>query len=455
MMAIQTCAHAQTASGGLGTNESLLTKIFGGLLILFLALIAWEVVERKLESRSSLDIAKLAAAAAKKHSGSAPPSGSLSTVAPTPFARPTAPPPPPPPPMLPTVPSPEPESIPSSGPSSQGFASVSSGLPPAPMGAPAFGASFTPAIDSATSHLSSVPANDSGSSGGWADLLQRVRAGEPESAPTTSPIAPSPTAPATPASPTTFAASPSPSSSSSEAWEALLKRTTSTEAPPAHPDKSGSLDKISLQSNLQFPDSPSIAPPPPAAQGPSPIHLGVPISPPEQPLPLSLNTDSPFSNIGIGSPGPVPTQALDFTFPSPAPVESNFSFPGGGLDSNPSSFPPLADHPFQAPQVSGFQLPSTSPATPGPGSPTPPASFGMPLDSSPSSTLPLSDLFASKPSSTPQPFRLPGAGAEPKGFQGFPQGPEHDPASLGRTISLDFGKSPGQKPPPPLPRTEG
>lgn len=428
---LQSAAWAQPAAKGLAAYSSLLTSGFFVLLAAFIGLVIWEVLDNKKASRSSLDIAKLAAAAAKKQSAAGAPSGSLANLEAPPTSRPFAPPPPPPPP--PTTPA---SSESREGTSASPFANIPAPVESAnPFAPPA----RDMAGDSPASLESTVAFNpsgaDAGSSGGWADLLQRVRAGEPESGGFSSP---SPTAP--PAteeeaySEHTLAAPPPVSpASSSEAWEALLKRTTSGESAgsglnPKIP--AADVGKISLASSFE---SSVEAPPPPSFSSQPPVTpmFG------ENEIGALPGAPSSFSLPSAPPPAAEPSMGLGFSFsPEPSQEASPFSLP-----------PTPATGSFEAPSFKlpgsddsgGFQLPGGNS----------PFDFGASEGSS-SSTLPLSDLFSSKSApSTPPAFQLPSGsgGMDPFGAT--------DDAGLGRTISLDFSKGGGQKPPPPLPKTEG
>lgn len=452
--------------------EGTLTKSAIGLAILLCGLVAWEVVESKRASRSSLDIAKLAAAAAKKKaSTSAPASGSLEA----PSSRSFAPPPPPPPSTSPPPPPP---------PASTGAAPP----PPPPMenpfAAPQSATSTPPpaAIEGPaglpTDSTVAFNPPDAGSSGGWAHLLQRVRAGEPEAA-SFGGDAPPPSTEGD-AQPAAFGAGDAPafgmassggpadeSSSSSEAWEALLKRTTNSD--PAGSDlPSGNQDasRISLGSNfLDTPEEPKAEP-----QRQSSFQL--PASPDSAPA------ATPFQLPGTASASHAPTTSFQLSNEPGAPSHesSSFQLPGSsGSDSPTSSF----QFPSSAPEppVSSFQLPGAAASAqpdPAPSFKLPGAAgsefggggggfqmpgagmgsnpFGGPSDTS--STLPLSDMFSSSQSAPS--FQLPSLGTQSGGspFDFSGEGGGHD-AGPGRTISLDFSQGSGQIPPPPQPKTEG
>lgn len=471
-LVLQGAVYAQVQPTGLAAHESLLTMAFFGLLVAFVALVVWEVLDNRSASRSSLDIAKLAAAAAKKQSSAGAPSGSLAQIEALPTGRPFAPPPPPPPPKLPE---PAVEASPFAPPAP----------PPMPASEPPVSNPFAApsvemvgASDLGSPHVESTVAfppgsADAGSSGGWADLLQRVRAGEPEAA--------------------SFEASPPPSTedesfslagstepaaaSSSEAWEALLKRTTGNEpSKPASP-VGGDVGKISLQSNFQLPGDAPAPPsfgsegspfggmpssdPPPASNvfgtsfaeaAPPPAPSSAFSLPPQAPpasdpvgsgFPFassepSVEASSPFSSLGTSG-----------SFPASPPVSAGGS---GGFES-PAFKLPGAPPPTPAEEFStgGFQLPG--PAGGGFGG----SAFDLPggVGENPaSSTLPLSDLFSKPGSGAPPAFQLPGSGGGAMDFSSALDSESANPG-LGRTISLDFARGGGQKPPPPLPKTEG
>ena len=410
----QTAAWAQPEAKGLAAYSSLLTNGFFVLLATFVGLVIWEVLDSRKASRSSLDIAKLAAAAAKKQSAAGAPSGSLAGLEAPPATRPFAPPPPPPPPRPAAVEPPPQEAAPSSPFAPKAAPAESSN----PFAAPA----RDMAIESPASLESTIafnPGSDAGSSGGWADLLQRVRAGEPEAG--GFPAASSPPSTEDEGGQTLSAAPPTPSSaSSSEAWEALLKRTTTGESSAPKPAASD-IGKISLGSSPPaFPASST-----PSFGDDSAFSL-----PTNAPSGFSLPPSSePSGTLGFSfSPEPSGESPSPFSLP-PTPAASgfeapSFKLPGGGADDS-----------------GGFQLPGGNS----------PFDFGASAEGSSTSTLPLSDLFASKspPASGPPAFQLPtGSGASD------PFGSSED-IGVARTISLDFSKGGGQKPPPPLPKTEG
>lgn len=466
---LQTAAFAQAKPTGLAAYESLLTTVFFALLVTFAALVVWEVLDSRKASRSSLDIAKLAAAAAKKQSAAGAPSGSLAHLDAPPTSRPFAPPPPPPPPKQPAFEASTENASPFAAPPREEPANNPFAAPPTEM----LGASSPGSLESTVAFS---PTGDAGSSGGWADLLQRVRAGEPEaasfeSAPTPSTEDESFVLP----SASSEASAPSPASSS-EAWEALLKRTTTGDSGKAPKIPTG--DKISLNSNFQLPGE--AAPPPQfggspfggsgeeAASVPNVFGSGF-----DEGATFQANPPA-FSLPGSPSPPePSPLGGMGFSFPSsdpapePAPPFGGF---GGGFGSPtgaggsggfespsfklPGSTPPADD--FGA--GGGFQLPSGGGVGGGGfgGGGANPFDFGggAAFDENPSSsTLPLSDLF-SKPSSSPPAFQLPSGGGPLDFGAGLDDAAGGNPA-LGRTISLDFAKGGGQKPPPPLPKTEG
>ncbi len=458
-------ADVQSMAKALLPFEGMLTKGAIGLALLLVGLGAWEFIDNKRASRSSLDIAKLAAAAAKKKSSaSAPASGSLDA---QPASRSFAPPPPPPPPAT-------------ESPSSSSFDSGSPPPPPPPPADNPF-ASSTPASSSSPfgdrageslggvqpveSTVAFTPA-DAGSSGGWADLLQRVRAGEPEAA-SFSENSPAPSteseaqaaaaaqlgASASPPSdlsqpsnafaPPPVGGAPAEPSASSEAWEALLKRTTGTESSMDAPPSQDS-GRISLGSGFA-PPAPQSSPPPtdfgtpnaPAFSLPKP-GASEPSSPPEGfgdpggfQLPVSGGSDSPTSSFSLpgASASDSPTSSFSVPGATPPPPEPSgppsFKLPGGGSSG-----------------AGGFQMPGQSP-------------FGGGTDDS-SSTMPLNDMFSPPPGGAPPSFQLPSAGGQP-----FAAGGGDSPFDFGsgdgagRTISLDFSQGTGQIPPPPQPKTEG
>ncbi len=450
-------AYAQGGDAGfLQANESLLLWGGAGLLGLLLLLIAWEIYDQKSASRSSLDIAKLAAAAAKKHSASAPPSGSLTSLGTLAAASSGgfAPPPPPPPAAAP--------------PSAGGSGGFSAPPPPPPPSAPPAGGVFSPpASDVAASRADEGGA---GGSGGWADLLQRVRAGEPEAASFQSSSPPPSTEdetfaqpPASPGSgegfsPQVGGAGLQPSASatgspdggaaggSSEAWEALLKRTTKTEDSLAG-GPGGDPGKISLSSSFSLPGEKSEE----SGQAPAAFNLG---GGPPAPGPGGSGLGG-FSLPG-STPPPSAGDSGGFSLPGTSPAGgSPFALPGAGD----ASMPGAGGGGFKLPGGLGDSLGATMSSAPGGfdfGS-APPS--GGPQDLG--STLPLSDMFGSKPTSdsAPPAFQLPGSGGSgvPSAFDtskgtgdsggGIPGG--------SRKISLDFASGGGQTPPPPLPKTEG
>lgn len=468
-----------SAEGGfvktLAQYEGGLTKSAIGLAVILCGLVAWEVLESKKASRSSLDIAKLAAAAAKKKASSAAPaSGSLDS---TP-SRSFAPPPPPPPSTTPPPPPPPPASSAAPPPMENPFAT--------PPSAPSATPGSIPSSPIATDSTVAFNPPDAGSSGGWADLLQRVRSGEPEAA-SFSGDAPAPStegdAVANPfqvggeAPSFGIAASPSPAaepSSSSEAWEALLKRTTNPEpsgfdAPPT-PGDSG---RISLGSSFvapieepvkpagfQLPATPEPSGPPSPFPMPGTSQTGSPPPPSTSfQLPGAAASNTPPTPFQLpASQAPEPGSASGFKLPessgSEAPT-SSFQFPGGteapaspfqvpgAAASSQSESAPSFKLPGGGGGGGGFQLPGAGGANP----------FGGAEDSS--STLPLSDMFSSSAQSAPS-FQLPSLGTQPSGspFDFTGGGGGHD-AGPGRTISLDFSQGTGQVPPPPQPKTEG
>lgn len=475
-------AHAQTGlAKTLAPHEGMLTGGAVGLLLVFVGLIAWEVFDQKRESRSSLDIAKLAAAAAKKKSSaSAPPSGSLSAVGAG--GKSFAPPPPPPPP-------PPPASNPA--PAASSAAAPPPPPPTAGAGQNPFSQQSTPAaspsgMDNADSTVAFSPP-DAGSSGGWADLLQRVRAGEPEAAnfgetPAPSTEGDNAAAPPPPLSfgdsappPPPAAASggtepsglisppPAESAASSEAWEALLKRTTGGGDMDRPPTKES--DRIQLGGNPQafsVPDSDSSGPP----QAPPSFSLSSSEEQPKAPgpsgfqLPGSGGVEPPSSGFKLPDSSPsAPAASSGFQLPGSggasdsAPSSSPFSLPGASAEppkppaGGPPSFKLPGSEPSGAPSPGGFQLPGQSEPNPFAGG------FGGGIDD-PSSTLPLSDMFSNSGGSPPS-FQMPSSGgqAQQQGSSPFEFPSGDDPH--GRTISLDFSQGVGQTPPPPNPKTEG
>lgn len=287
------CTQAALAQGGLAEtlkkNEQLLLYGLYVLGPLFLILLGWEIAAGRSGAGASLDIDRLAAAAAKKQQSAAAQSfnpGAAAPPPPPPPPRPSAAPPPPPPP-------PPPSGMPGMPPAAAGggmdddnpFRRLSQlaaenereaspvpgarpGAPPPPPPPPPAAAPGAPAAGAGAG------GGEGAAGGGWADLLQRVRAGEPEAAsfgdadapppsteeeapgpfaaPQAAPPPPPPLPPPTPASPPpppAFAtpAPPPPTaggSSSSEAWEALLKKTAGDDL--AKPKKPGDAQRISL-----------------------------------------------------------------------------------------------------------------------------------------------------------------------------------------------------------------
>lgn len=502
ILGLPSAALAQPQASGIAAYESLLTQGFFVLLLLFLGLVVWEVVENRRSSRSSLDIAKLAAAAAKKQSAAGAPSGSLAQLEAPPTSRPFAPPPPPPPPRQPAASEPLAERASPFAP------------PPPPPPPPVSEASnpfavAPPPMDFGGSHslhaeptVAFAPSQDAGSSGGWADLLQRVRAGEPE--PSAFPVASGPPVteeesfsaiPPAPASPLASAgdfaggvATGGLAGSSSEAWEALLKRTTSGESGKAKAP-SADVGKISLNSSFALPSEPLASPPaqpsfPPASPGfPSPSGGALGSAPAPAPfggfgLPANEEPQggfpAPSSPGAFSLPSSTPTLADPnlggalgggFSFPSePSGEGSPFGGFGGGFSAPPAA---SGSGGFEAPS---FKLPGTAaPAddfSGGRGGFSLPSSGGFALGGSKSldlggvgqeapssSTLPLSDLFSSKPATGTPAFQLPSGGGSPLDFP--PLDSDLPGPGMGRTISLDFAKGGGQQPPPPLPKTEG
>jgi hypothetical protein len=501
LLALQSAVLAQPKPSGLAAQEPLLIKAFFGLLAAFVALVAWEVLDNKKASRSSLDIAKLAAAAAKKQSAASAPSGSLANLEAPPTSRPFAPPPPPPPPKQPAPPE-----LVASMEQASPFAPPS---PPAdvnnPFAAPPAEMLGAGALGSTESTVAFNPTNDAGSSGGWADLLQRVRAGEPEAASfeaSPPPLTEDESFVLPPTTPDPGNLSPA---SSSEAWEALLKRTTTGEPKSGAPKApQGDVGKISLASNFQLPGETPVAPSPFGAAPPSPFGTE-PAAPPfggapspfgssEEPSPIAPNVFGSFEDGGATFQTPAPGfpplasstppasepaaplgGGMGFSFssdPASEPASPFGGFAGGGFGSAPAvpgagssggfespSFklpgsPPADD--FGGGGSGGFQLPGSAASAPGGfGGAANPFDFGgaAGTENPSSSTLPLSDLFSKPAGGAPPAFQLPSGGG-PLEFGG---GLDSDAANpgLGRTISLDFAKGGGQKPPPPLPKTEG
>ncbi len=470
MTALQSAAHAQAKPTGLAAYEGLLTTGFFGLLVAFVALVAWEVADNRKASRSSLDIAKLAAAAAKKQSAAGAPSGSLAQLDAPPTSRPFAPPPPPPPPKQPPAPAaeaPREQAMPFAAPPAREEAPNPFAAPPSEMiGASAGSLESTVAF--------APPGGDAGASGGWADLLQRVRAGEPEAA--SFEAAPPPSTEENVFGASSEAAAPT-AASSSEAWEALLRRTTTGEGPVAPKSPSGDVGKISLNSSFQVPGSAETppAPSPFASPGASPFGGGS-----SEPAGMFGSFDDGSATLpSAGPPGAFslpsqppaaaepPALGMGFSFNEPS-AESASPFGGfggagfgtapptpgaggsGGFESPAFRLPGSAPNEDLGGGGGGFQLPSGSALGSTIG--TNPFDFGggggVPENPS-SSTLPLSDLFGSKPSGQPPSFQLPSGGGLDFSDAGS------DSPGLGRTISLDFAKGGGQKPPPPLPKTEG
>ena len=498
--ALTGAAQAETGAAAnlakaLAPFEGLLLKGLIGLLGFFVALVVWEVVEQKRASRSSLDIAKLAAAAAKKKSSAAAPaSGSLTSVE-APSSRSFAPPPPPPPPpAAASTPPPSGGSAPPPPP------------PPAdnPFASSGAGAAAVGGAQPADSTVAFTPP-DAGSSGGWADLLQRVRAGEPEAAsfgdsspPPSTEQEPNPgfapPAGGTPSETPTAGAfqmppssgssgefSPPPGASlgggapsspqnapdgsaSSEAWEALLKRTTGGpgdspfDAPPTQ--DSGRISLGSAFSETGIPASPD----PTSKLGGGPPSFSLPGSQQPEPgpgdspgfkIPGTAGTDAPTSAFQLPGSGGSDAPTLAFQLPgsggSDAPT-SAFSLPG-------SQPPPSGEGPPSFKLPGGQESKPAAGAGGAPGFSMPGGGGANPFDSSgfddPSSTLPLTDMFGSGQAGSPPSFQLPSMGQQKQGGGGdFGGGFQFD-GEAGRTISLDFSQGSGQTPPPPQPKTEG
>ena len=520
-MALQSAAFAQAEPSGLAAYEGLLTKGFVVLLFGLIGLVAWEVADNRKASRSSLDIAKLAAAAAKKQSAAGAPSGSLAQLEPPPSSRPFAPPPPPPPPKQPPASEPSMET-------SSPFAAPAREEAANPFAAPPSEMISSPGSLESTVAFS-PSGGDPGSSGGWADLLQRVRAGEPEAAsfgqssppPSTEDegsgqfVVPGGLGEAM-GGPSQAPMSPA---SSSEAWEALLKRTTSSESGPGPAKVTGGGDKISLNSTFQLPGEASAPPPAPSGFGMSASPFGgggseqppvsnifggggfddggatfpsagggSPFSSGADPSPFgTISEPSPFGTISEPSPFSMSSEPSPFSMPSsPPPPEpagaglGGFSF-GSSEPAEPSPFSMAPPGGFEPPTFKlpgspspvddfggggsgGFQIPSGAGAMGGGGGfgAANPFDFGGGMgaanENPSSSTLPLSDLFSSKSNAGgPPAFQLPTGGGGTPDFMGGGGGLDIDSGNpgLGRTISLDFAKGGGQKPPPPLPKTEG
>lgn len=539
LMSVLWLASPVLAEGGvvgelkksLSPHESLLIKLFFGLLFFLVGLVVWEFFARRESSHSSLDIAKLAAAAAKKKtSAKAPVSSSLSGIEEKPTGRSFAPPPPPPPQKLPS----SAPSVPSGNVSGEKSPADNPFAPPAPK--------QTATSASSEQTVSFSPSSDSGGSGDWSDLLDRVRAGEPEAGgfnhqtppPSTeqenSPVFGGPTSPpaassgfsfpAAEATPFGGQASSAPavpdSSSSSEAWEALLKKTT--HSGDEMPSPSSGVAGVGLTSSqapfvneLASTEPPALSQDSPFSLSPS-TDIQIPeTSSGESTSPFSFPQDSqgtePSPNFQFpASPG-VTDEATPFSLPqagstgstspsfeqSPNDTAPSFSLPVAGAEADMSSPLPVPESPatsFQLPSSSSGSVNSSAGTLPLPdmfsgssepsqdvassegmsgtipltdmfsGSPetTNPFSSG---DAAQSSTVPLGDMFSgSGESSTGVSFQLPstGQGATPSAptpFD-FPGAANHsfDPEA-GRTISLDFSQGLGQMPPPPQPKTEG
>lgn len=455
----------------LAPHESLITNGFFVLMALFAGLVIWEFVDQKRASRSSLDIAKLAAAAAKKQSAAGAPSGNLSRLNTPPTTRPFAPPPPPPPSKAAPPPPPPPsERAPSpfagSGAESEGGSEM---FPPA--GQPAGGGGDDASVESTVA----FSPNDAGSSGGWADLLQRVRAGEPEAASFQEASPPPSTEDESFAMPSLESAPPSmeapPSAgSSSEAWEALLKRTTSGDSPEQQQQAAAAdSSKISLNADFQMPGQGGPPPPPPPAP-PAPPAFDFPNA--DAPLPAdnftqALDSEPATAPLGFGggsSPFSMPVGNEEsgaapppFSFPGagapPADGGSTFQLPGPGLSDAASAAPPTFKLPGAGAasdnQTQSFQLPTGGGGGDAGANPFGFMGGGAPEPGPPSQTTPLNDLFGGAGA---------GAGAADPGaapsFQ-LPTGGGFDIDATNRTISLDFAQGGGQAPPPPFPKTEG
>lgn len=490
-------SSATQLAKALAPFEGLLTNGLIGLLVVFIGLLGWEFAEHRRASRSSLDIAKLAAAAAKKKSSaSAPASGSLSSVE-APSSRSFAPPPPPPPSSAPPPPS-QGSGAPPPPPAAADNPFASPAAAPPPPGADAQPSAIPDmGIQAPDSTVAFTPP-DAGSSGGWADLLQRVRAGEPEAAsfsdsspaPSTEsepnagspfggqmpgagpPPVPNnaPTAgafPAEPAGPPAMGGFNSPpmggspgadpaaaaapdGSASSEAWEALLKRTTGGpgDAPAESPPPSQDSGRISLGSSFAAPGiTPSPEPTNPLGDAPA-FSLPGGNDSGESPgfqLPGGAASNAPTTAFQAGDSGGfqipgtagsnAPTAAFQLGGGGPEPGGAPaFKLPGGqdtgGADSSGGA---------------GFSLPGQGGANP---------FEGAGIDD-PSSTLPLTDMFKSSPGGGQPSFQLPSVG-QPGGAGGpMDFGGMNFDGEAGRTISLDFSQGVGQTPPPPQPKTEG
>lgn len=451
-----------------------MTNLFFVLIALFVGLVIWELADQRRASRSSLDIAKLAAAAAKKQSAANAPSGNLAKLDSPPTTRPFAPPPPPPPSKAaPPPPPPPPSNAPPAGhqPSASPF-----GPPPSSEQQPAMGSSMGGEGmfgDSSVESTVAFTPNDPGASGGWADLLQRVRAGEPEAASFQESSPPPSTEDESFAMPSLDSSSsldPAPSAgSSSEAWEALLKRTTGGDSPERSGESGSESGKIQLNSNFQLPGE-SAPPPPPAP----PMDFSSPFdSAANNSMTQSLDFEPSTSPLSFGGGGGEPAGNSPFSLPTgddggatlaaPAPgfgfgsdlgPSSPFSLPdaGGGIDPPPPTFKlPGAGAVASDNQTQSFQLP-TGGAEAGGSSPFDFGSPSPPPPGPPSQTSPLSDLFGGQGSGSPgapPSFQLPSGGAD------FLGGGAFDVDASNRTISLDFAKGGGQAPPPPFPKTEG
>lgn len=473
----------------LSPYEGMMTNLFFVLIALFVGLVIWEVVDQRRASRSSLDIAKLAAAAAKKQSAASAPSGNLAKLDTPPTTRPFAPPPPPPPskaapPPPPPPPSGQPAEAPAPAASPFGPPSTEQQPPAAAMGGMPAGGMLgaEPSVDSTVAFTP----NDPGSSGGWADLLQRVRAGEPEAASFQESSPPPSTEDESFAMPSLESSSSldpaSSAGSSSEAWEALLKRTTG-DAPEGAADPGSESGKIQLNSSFQMPGQSAPPPPPPPAPPAPSMDFSSPFdAPASNAFTQSLDMEPTTAPLNLGgggepagnSPFSLPTGVDDggATLAAPAP---NFGFGaasgGGDAGASPFSLPDAgglggADAPpptFKLPgagaaasdnQTQSFQLPTGGGDAGGPnpfdfggGSPPPPPPGPA------SQTTPLNDLFGGQggaPAGGGAPsFQLPSGGAD------FMGGGAFDVDASNRTISLDFAKGGGQAPPPPFPKTEG
>jgi hypothetical protein len=149
----------------------------------------------------------------------------------------------------------------------------------------------------------------------------------------------------------------------------------------------------------------------------------------------------------------------------PEPSPFSMTPPGGGGFEPPTFKLPGAPAPaddFGGGPSGGFPIPGGGGFGGGGGAAPNPFDFGgmgAANESPSSSTLPLSDLFSNKPApGAPPAFQLPtggGGGGGTPDFLGGGLDSEVGNPGLGRTISLDFAKGGGQKPPPPLPKTEG